>query len=90
MVFDVDYDPVMTDCNRSSTLCIAPGHREELTLAHGLATADVHQDTESFEELLHGSLVRCNYVLPLAACPFGIAGVRKEKMTQMFGLLDSC
>lgn len=57
VVFHMDHNLSVTNCERTQPLRIAPGHREELVLSYRLTTADVDKRTLSLEELLYRCLI---------------------------------
>lgn len=65
MVLDVNHDAVESNRDRSSPLRITVCHRKELTLPYWLTAADMDQDAEPFQKLLHCSLVAGYSTLPL-------------------------
>jgi hypothetical protein len=65
MILDVHHHTVETDNDRPTPLRVTIYHREELTLLYGLATTDMDQDAQSFQELLHYSLVASYHTLSL-------------------------
>jgi hypothetical protein len=88
VILDVHYHTIKADDDRASPLRVAICHREELTLPYGLATADIDQNAESFQELLYYSLVTGYRALPLRLSDGRLTILNEEDSAQLFGLFD--
>jgi hypothetical protein len=84
----VHHHTIKADDDRASPLRVTICHREELTLPHGLAAADMDQDAESFQELLYRSLVTSYRALPPRPSNGRLTVLNKEDSTQLFGLFN--
>jgi hypothetical protein len=78
MILDIHYHTIKADNDRASLLHITIYHREELTLPHGLAAANMDQDAKSFQELLYRSLVTSYRALPLRLSDGRLVVLNKE------------
>jgi hypothetical protein len=88
VILDVHHHTIKADNDRASPLRVTICYREELTLPHGLAAADIDQDAKSFQELLHRSLVTGYRALPLRLSNGRLTILNKEDSTQLFGLFN--
>jgi hypothetical protein len=79
---------IKADDDRALPLRVAICYREELTLLYGLAAADMDQDAESFQELLHRSLVTGHRTLPPRPSDGRLVVLNKEDSAQLFGLFN--
>ena len=64
VILDVYHHKVEAKDARPSPLRIVICHQEELTLLHGLTAADLNQDAQPFQELLHRSLGSSSRAIP--------------------------
>ena len=90
MILDVYHHTIKSNGDGPSPLRVAICHREELTLPYRLAAADMDQDAEPFQELLHCSLVAGHGALPPRPSAERLTVLNEEDSTQLFGLFDVC
>lgn len=84
MVLDVNHHTVESNDDGPPSLRVAVCHRKELTLSHGLSAADVYQDTEPLQKLLHGGLVTGRCALPPRPSAGRLIALDDENPTQLF------